>query len=105
MWYVYLIKSKFKNYKYIGITENIEQRLKKHNEGSTKSTRPYRPFESITIIKECSNRQEARKWEKYYKSGKGREELKKHTGNGAVGSAHACLLQAGMGCVRSKIKK
>ncbi len=76
MWFIYQITNKQENYHYIGITQNIEQRLRKHNEGATKSTRPYRPFDKIEIIKSCNNRKTARHWEKYYKSGVGREKLK-----------------------------
>ena len=47
MYYVYIIKSKIKNWKYIGVTHNLEVRLLMHNSGATKSTRPFRPF---TII-------------------------------------------------------
>lgn len=75
MWYVYRITNKLKTYHYIGITENIEQRLKKHNEGATKSTRPYKPFDQIVIIETLNNRIEARKREKYYKSGIGRQKI------------------------------
>jgi len=75
MWLVYRITKKRKNFAYIGITQNTEKRLRKHNEGATKSTRPYKPFNKIEIIKACPTRKEARCWEKYYKSGIGRERL------------------------------
>jgi len=76
MWFVYRITNKKKSYFYTGITQDVNQRLRKHNEGATKSTRPYRPFDKIKIIKICPDRNKARKWEKYYKSGVGREKLK-----------------------------
>ena len=81
-WYVYqLINSQLK-YRYIGIAANIEKRLIKHNQGSTRSTRPYRPFDKIEIIKNCESRLEARKWEIYYKSGCGREKLTESSSDG-----------------------
>ena len=77
MWFVYRITSEKKKYHYLGITRDIKKRLVKHNQGATKSTRPYRPFNKIEVIKVCQNRKEARFWEKYYKSGIGRERLKR----------------------------
>jgi len=75
MFYVYVIHSiKFNKY-YTGFTQNIEQRLKEHNSGETKSTKAYKPWELI-FIEECNTRSEARKKEKCYKSGAGREKLK-----------------------------
>jgi len=47
MYLVYAIKSKTRNYIYVGLTNNIERRLKEHNEGFNKTTKPYRPFELI----------------------------------------------------------
>jgi putative endonuclease len=76
MWYVYVLKSlKDKNI-YIGISENPEGRLLQHNKGMTRSTRLRRPFE-IIYREESKSRVEARKREKYLKSGIGREFLKK----------------------------
>ena len=68
------------------MTQNLEERLRKHNEGATKSTKPYRPFTKIVTLCKCYTRQEARKWEKFYKSGVGREKVKRlMTGSGAAG--------------------
>jgi len=79
MWYVYALKSLKDNCLYIGISENPEERLKQHNAGMTKSTKPRRPFK--TIHKECcGDRLAARKREKYLKSGVGREFLKQFIG-------------------------
>ena len=77
MWYVYFITNEDKTFHYIGITQNPRRRLEKHNEGATKSTRFYRPFKKIIIIERVETRIEARKMEKYYKSGIGREKLRK----------------------------
>ena len=75
MWFIYRITNKANTYHYVGITANIEQRLKKHNEGATRSTRPYRPFDRIDILQKADSRADARKLEKYYKPGIGRESL------------------------------
>ncbi|TAM99842.1 MAG: hypothetical protein EPN39_05595 [Chitinophagaceae bacterium] len=45
MFFVYALKSLSRNYIYVGMTNSLERRLKEHNEGRNKSTKPYRPFE------------------------------------------------------------
>jgi len=58
------------------MTENPERRLIEHNQGRTKSTKGYKPW--VLIYKEeTETRKEARKLEKYYKSGYGKEILKR----------------------------
>ena len=64
-----------RNYIYVGLTNNLDNRLDQHNNGENKSTKAYRPF--ILIHSEVfSTRIEARAKEKYYKSGIGKEYLK-----------------------------
>ena len=47
MYFVYILKSKKdKNY-YIGFTNNLERRIKDHNNGLVTSTKTRRPFELI----------------------------------------------------------
>ena len=76
MYFVYILKS-LKDYGYyIGQTENLDDRIKKHNNGQVKSTRLRIPF--ILIRKEGFNtRSEARKRENYLKKLKGGNEFKK----------------------------
>ncbi len=76
MFTVYAISSEMKNYIYVGMTSNIEQRIHAHNSGYEKTTKPYRPF-ILLFTKEYSSRTEARTWEKYYKSTTGKTELRK----------------------------
>ena len=76
MYKVYAIKSKGRNYIYVGITSNLEERIQRHNNGREKTTRAYRPFELI-YSEDQPTREEARKREKYFKSGVGKEFLKK----------------------------
>ena len=76
MYKVYAIRSKIKNYIYVGLTTNLEKRLKQHNKGYTKSTKPFRPFE-IIYFEEVETRILARKRKKYFKSGIGKEFLRK----------------------------
>lgn len=47
MYYTYLIKSKIKNWKYVGSTSDLKQRLSSHNSGKVRSTKFYKPFELI----------------------------------------------------------
>lgn len=75
MYYVYAIRSLKDCRIYVGISENVARRLIWHNMGKTKSTKGYTPWELI-FIKETKDRVEARSWEKYYKSGVGKEYLK-----------------------------
>jgi putative endonuclease len=76
-WYVYALKSLGDEQLYIGISEDPHRRLQSHNKGATQSTRSRRPF--VLIFQEaCGSRKAAREREKYYKSGFGREILKKN---------------------------
>ena len=54
----------------------VEKRLKEHNSGKTISTRLRRPF-IVIYREEYASEDDAKLREKFFKSGKGREELKK----------------------------
>jgi putative endonuclease len=75
LYYVYAIKSQSRNYIYVGLSSDPEKRLTQHNRGYEKTTRPYRPF-NIILKEDFNTRPEARKREKYLKSGAGKEFLK-----------------------------
>ncbi len=75
MFYTYALSSLERNYIYVGITSDIERRLKEHNSGKNNTTRPYRPF-ALIYKKEFETRLEARSEEKRLKSGFGKEFLK-----------------------------
>ena len=75
MYFVYAIKSQIKKYIYVGLTNNYERRIDQHQQGEEKTTGPYRPFTTI-LIEKYPTRIEARKREKYLKSGIGKEFLK-----------------------------
>lgn len=47
MYYLYLIKSKTKEFLYIGRTSNLNKRLNEHNDGKNVSTRDAVPYELI----------------------------------------------------------
>jgi len=76
MYTVYAISSLHKNYIYVGMTSELEVRIARHNSGKNKSTKPYAPFKLI-FTEIVESRVEARKREKYWKSGTGKEQLKR----------------------------
>jgi len=76
MWYVYILQSKKDNYLYVGLTNNLNLRLKMHNEGKVDSTRFRRPF--IVIYYEAHrNRYDAAKGEQFLKTGWGKNWIKR----------------------------
>ena len=75
MWYVYVLYSSSHNRFYKGIAKNVDRRLKEHNAGKTKSTKGFRPWK-ICFIEEYDNVLEARKREKFLKSGDGRKYIR-----------------------------
>ena len=75
MYFVYALKSITRNYIYVGLTNDVDRRVSEHNSGYEKTTRPYRPFKLI-FVESFQTRAEARKMEKYWKSGVGKESLK-----------------------------
>ena len=60
---------------YKGLTGNIDERLSKHFNGKVESTKNRLPMKLIHV-EICINRIEARKMEKFFKSGYGREIIK-----------------------------
>ncbi len=75
-YYAYVLKSKVHNYYYKGHCKNLQKRLIQHNSGMTVSIRPYIPFE-IVYFEEFETEIEAIKREKYFKTSRGREFLRK----------------------------
>lgn len=75
MYYVYVMRSLKDGRLYKGFTSNLKRRIKEHNSGQTKSTKGFVPWELIYFEK-VNSREEARKREKYLKSGQGRDFLK-----------------------------
>ncbi len=73
--FVYALKSDVDGSLYIGMSSDVSKRLKQHNSGMTSSNRHRTPFK-LFYSKEFETTVEARKYEKYLKSGIGREFLK-----------------------------
>jgi len=76
MFFTYILKSQVNNDIYVGSTENVENRLEKHNSGKVRSTKAYRPWKMISI-EEFSSRSEAFKREHFLKTGQQKELLRK----------------------------
>ncbi|MBU0646052.1 GIY-YIG nuclease family protein [Patescibacteria group bacterium] len=62
MYYLYIIESIECGRWYIGISENPERRLREHNSGKTRSTKPYQPYR-LVYSEEYKTKTEARKRE------------------------------------------
>jgi putative endonuclease len=75
MYYAYVIKSLSVDFLYKGHCENLVKRLAEHNEGMTKSIKPYIPFKLI-YFEEFLQREDAVIREKYFKTAAGRRYLK-----------------------------
>ena len=78
-YFVYVLKSKKDGRLYKGQTSNLNKRLKQHNSGENKSTKGFMPWE-LVYFEIFQTREEAVLREKYFKSGSGREFLKKKLG-------------------------
>ena len=78
MCYVYVIRSLShpKRY-YIGFTEDIDQRLKEHNDAKSSHTAKYCPWQ-LAIYLAVPSKQKALELERYLKSGSGRAFLQRH---------------------------
>jgi putative endonuclease len=75
VFFVYAISSVNRNYIYVGLTSQIDERFKQHNLGYEKTTKPYCPF-ILIYTEKCVDRKSARVREKYWKSGIGKEQLR-----------------------------
>jgi putative endonuclease len=75
MWFVYILKCSDENL-YTGCTENLDDRLKRHNSGYVQATKLRLPVALITYIA-FTDKYKAFAFEKYLKSGSGRAFLNK----------------------------
>ncbi len=72
---VYILFSHKDHLMYTGFTTNIEERIKNHNDGKTKSTAPRRPLELI-FCEFYLFETDARKREMYFKTTAGKKAVK-----------------------------
>jgi len=90
MWHVYVLRSNTHPFLYVGSTNNLDRRLREHNEGLSVSTAPYRPFTLLACIS-FPNEHHARILEQYFKTGSGRTMLKKRILNDEDLAEHEVL--------------
>lgn len=73
MYYVYIIQSiNHPDQVYVGCTEDIKKRLSNHNNGTTPHTDKFKPWKIATYVA-FEDKVKAYEFEKYLKSGSGRE--------------------------------
>jgi len=78
MFYVYIIRSISQpSQRYIGITNDVDARLKKHNAGGSPHTAKFMPWALETVVG-FSEEKKAHAFERYMKSGSGFAFSKKH---------------------------
>jgi putative endonuclease len=76
--YVYILISQANaTIHYTGITRNLKDRLRKHNDGACAHTAKHRPWLIETAVAFTSE-SKARAFEKYLKTGSGREFAQRH---------------------------
>jgi putative endonuclease len=76
-YYIYILQSlKYPDRYYIGFTEDLDTRVKKHNQGKCEHTIKYLPWEIKTAVA-FTNRKKAIEFEKYLKTSSGRAFAKK----------------------------
>ena len=76
MYFVYVLRSSKDNNLYIGCTSDIDNRLNYHNKGKVKSTKNRRPL-TLIYSEKYDNIYEAFKIERFYKTAKGKRELRR----------------------------
>ena len=75
-YYTYILQSLKNNSLYIGYTSDLKNRIKKHNLGENKATKPFIPYKLI-FYEAFLNRIDAKNREKYLKGGYGRKTINK----------------------------
>ena len=74
--WVYALSSLRQPYIYVGLSDDLEERIQRHQQGREQTTKPYRPF--ILLHSEIHpDRTSDRVREKFLKSGQGKEFLKR----------------------------
>ena len=77
-YYVYiLIDTETEMHHYVGFTQDLSERLAKHNAGEVPHTSKFKPWRIQTAIA-FDNKEKAVAFEDYLKTGSGREFSKRH---------------------------
>jgi len=75
MYYVYLLRSKNQPWIYVGYTTNLKRRVAEHQNGLSKATKPYCPFE-LLFYEAYKSKVDAKRREVYFKTNQGKRALK-----------------------------
>ena len=89
MYHVYVLRSETTGRRYVGSCQDVAVRLRQHNSGESKSTKHGMPWH-LVYAESFATRSEACQRERYFKSGKGRDELDRLAAEGEVSAAHPC---------------
>jgi len=76
MFTIYILYSLKLPRTYVGYSSDVERRLKEHNYGKVNATKKFRPWK-IIYTEKVNSKTEAKKLEKYWKSGAGRRNIEK----------------------------
>jgi len=76
-YFVYILRSLSDDSLYVGVTTDLDNRLKEHNQGESKFSSAKRPFELIWY---CSfkDKSKAYEFERYLKHGSGHAFMNRH---------------------------
>ncbi len=76
IFYVYILRSAVHDRWYVGFTSDVQARLVRHNNGSSKSIKPYAPWK-VVYTEEFQTRSQAFRREQYFKSPSGYQEYRR----------------------------
>ena len=75
----YVLRSESRSQLYVGSTSDLAKRLKEHNDNQAPATKNRGPWK-LVYSEDLPDRSSAMRRERYFKTGKGREELKRLIG-------------------------
>ena len=76
MRYVYILKSKRYKWVYVGMTNNLVNKVKLHNSGKVESTKRLKPF-TLIYYEAHHDKHDAAKRERFLKTGWGKDWIKR----------------------------
>ena len=74
-YYIYVLKSKRKEFIYVGFTSDLRRRFKEHNNKEELSTKHYAPFD-LVFYEAYRSKKDAERRERYLKTTKGKQTLR-----------------------------
>ena len=90
MYYTYVLYSVRDGRWYTGATRNLRERVREHESGRVRSTRHRRPFRLI-YYEACLSEADARRRERYLKTGRGKRYLRQRLAVWLEGIVHEKL--------------